>query len=192
VTATDAGANDTTATIGGWYHPGTCPQKHQVHWFCTPITKDTHPWAFHKNTPQQQISKIELYATLCLYKSLAYNNQNVTVTIPMTTDNCSNAYKIFNYKTRLADSKNKRKHAANQSHCTATASMLVEIALIQQATSTVPTLGHAYREHNTWADHFTHRDFDGFSEQNRFTPDGSCCLILDELTQTTTNTKHPP
>ena len=31
--ASDAGANDTTATVGGWYSHTVAPKKYEVHWF---------------------------------------------------------------------------------------------------------------------------------------------------------------
>jgi hypothetical protein len=108
----------------------------------------------------------------------------------MTTDNRGNGYKVSNYRSRLDFSKNKRKHSASQHHCTAAAAKLMEISLIQQDTSTLPTLVHAHREHNTWADQLTHRDFSGSNESKRFFPDELNWHILDVLTKTHPN--HPP
>ncbi|CAE8655241.1 unnamed protein product [Polarella glacialis] len=44
--ATDAGADDTTATIGGWFSDLQNPRQVDVSWFFLQLTKDNAPWAF--------------------------------------------------------------------------------------------------------------------------------------------------
>ena len=70
--------------------------------------------------------------------------------------------------------------------------MLMEMALIQHETSSIPTVTHAYREHNTWADQLTHSDFNGFDLEKRFYPDETHWHIFDQLSTTMTPTTKPP
>eukprot|EP00971_Amphidinium_carterae_P097847 1936104-Amphidinium_carterae.2 len=44
--ATDAGASNTSAAIGGWWSPSPGTPKCKVSWFAEPITSQRHPWAW--------------------------------------------------------------------------------------------------------------------------------------------------
>ena len=146
--ATDAGANDTEATIGGWYSTLSEPNKDQVHWFYMPITREAHKWAYDLNTPQQRIAAMELYATLILMKHITANSLDMAIQIPMVTDNMGNAYAVTDYHCRKWPN----------------LAILMEMALTQHHHRVRAALSHVHRENNTWADQLTHRDTDGFSQ----------------------------
>ena len=152
--ATDAGANDTDATVGGWYSNIRNPAKHEVHWFCIPITKTEHPWAYTKDTPKQCIAAIELYATLLLLKHLTSINTLVNMTLPLHTDNMGNSYTSTDFKCKKWPN----------------SAILMEIALVQHHHRMRLDLQHVHRENNQWSDQLTHRDFTGFNQLLRFQP----------------------
>ena len=64
--ATDAGADDITATVGGWYSHNTCPSKSEVHWFYMEIIRKSYgnntlgllKSSLHNN-PSQLLSSME-------------------------------------------------------------------------------------------------------------------------------------
>ena len=145
--ATDAGADDTKATIGGWYTTAQNPTKDQVHWFYLEITKTSHPWAYEKLTPQQSISAIELYGTMLITKILQPTNTDISTQLPIRTDNQGNAYNIANYKAKKWPNY----------------AIMLEMALQEYHTGNHPEVTHTFRENNTWADQLTHRDTTGFN-----------------------------
>ena len=99
--ATDAGANDTSATVAGWYSHQNYPQKHEVHWFYIIIDQTDHPWAFKGGTPQQHIAALELYGTLILLKHIAQKHHATTnITIPLLRDNQGNTYNVADYRSK--------------------------------------------------------------------------------------------
>ena len=150
--ATDAGANDTDATIGGWYSLQRDAAKHEVHWFSQRLHRDTDPWAFSKDTPKQCIAAIELYASMLLLKHLVANYAHIDMAIPMHTDNMGNAYTSCDYKCKKWPN----------------SAILMEMALEQHHHRTRLQLHHVHRENNTWADQLTHCDFTGFHPTKRF------------------------
>ena len=85
--ATDAGANDDSATVGGWTSHTATPHKNKVRWFCIPITRTRHPWAYAQGSPQRIISALELYGTLLLYRDMSAAASTSSVTLPIKTDN---------------------------------------------------------------------------------------------------------
>ncbi len=155
--ATDAGANDTDATVGGWYSNNDSPAKHEVHWFSIPITREEHPWAYTRDTPMHCIAAIELYATLLLMKHITSNSTIVNMTLPMHTDNMGNSYSSVDFKCKKWPN----------------SAILMEIALVQHHKRMRLDLQHVHRENNQWADQLTHRDFRGFNESNRVFPNSS-------------------
>ena len=46
IAATDAGANEQGATIGGWFSHAPEYNKSEVYWFIADITPEEHPWAY--------------------------------------------------------------------------------------------------------------------------------------------------
>ena len=149
IAATDAGADDVHATIGGWYSTETNPKKDQVHWFYLCINQTDHPWAYEKLTPQQSISAIELYGTMLLTKHLSPNAAQVQAYLPIRTDNQGNAYNVANYKAKKWPNY----------------AILLEMALHEYKTGIHPQVNHTYRENNTWSDQLTHRDTTGFNKE---------------------------
>ena len=165
--ATDAGANQTTATIGGWYTNATHPQQHNVHWFSTHITQADHPWAYEHDNPQRRISAIELYATLLLVKTIAKQSDtnHTGISTTLRTDNLGNTYNIMNYKANTWPN----------------SALMMEIALTQHYHHCKPTIQHIHRDLNTWADQLTHSNYEGFNPTLRFTPDQHNWHILPQL-----------
>ena len=151
VAATDAGANDTDATIGGWFSTLREPSKHEVQWFSMPITRDDHPWAYDLGTPQQRIAAMELYATLILMKYITASSTDMDLCLPMVTDNMGNAYAVTDYHCRKWPN----------------SAILMEMALTQYHHRVRAAIKHVHRENNTWADQLTHSDYDGFSQALR-------------------------
>ncbi len=101
--ATDAGANDHEATIGGWFTTHQHPTKDNIFWFSTPITKESHHWAYHKNdNPQRAIAAIELYGTLVLQQLITKTTATSAsaITVKLRTDNKGNVYNVLNYKAK--------------------------------------------------------------------------------------------
>ena len=178
IAATDAGADETTATVGGWYCEHHNPQKHQVHWFYLPITKNTHPWAYEKLTPQQSISAIELYGTMLLTKYLTMGNADMTAQLPIRTDNQGNAYNVANYKARKWPSY----------------AIMLEMALQEYHTGIHPQVSHTHRENNTWADQLTHCDATGFNPELEIKINEGAMTwhILNDLLTIKSKNKDPP
>ena len=164
--ATDAGADDSTARVGGWYCTNPTPDKHEVHWFSVEVTRVRHPWAFSTGTPQQLIAALELYGTLLLLRHIAHStNGTVHVNIPMKTDNKGNSYSVTNYKAKKWPN----------------AAILMEIALTDHYMHCTPELTYTPRELNTWADDLTHDDHSGFNPDLQVHPNESDWYILDKL-----------
>jgi hypothetical protein len=152
--ATDAGANDKEATIEGWFTTHRNPGKTEVFWFSTPITKSSHPWAYHKNNnPQRTIAAIELYGTLVLQQLITQTTcaNTSAITVKQRTDNKGNVYNVLNYKAKQWPNYD----------------ILMELALQQHFTNTRTSITHIHREHNCWSDQLTHRDFTGFNPNLR-------------------------
>ena len=95
IAAKDAGANEQGATIRGWFSHTPEYNKHEVHWFIAHRTLEQRPWAY-EGSPQSNIASIELYATLCLFQHLSQYSKRAVLSIPMTTDNKGNAYRVSN------------------------------------------------------------------------------------------------
>ena len=146
--ATDAGADETSATIGGWYSTSPMADKSDVHWFYLDITKQKHNWAYEKLTPQQSISAIELYGTLILTKHLSQQHTQLSAQLPIRTDNQGNAYNVANYKARKWPNY----------------AILLELAMHEYHTGIHPVVTHTHRENNQWADQLTHKDTTGFNQ----------------------------
>jgi hypothetical protein len=93
--ATDAGADDHSAAVGGWFSTEQMPSKNTVFWFMEEITGDKHPWAFDKETPQQRISSLELYSSICLVKIILLQDTASRPIVPIFTDNQGNALALL-------------------------------------------------------------------------------------------------
>ena len=96
IATTDAGASERGATIGGWFSHTPEYNKHEVHWFIAGITPEQHPWAYEGSN----IASIEFYATLCLFQYLSQSSTRAVLSIPMSTENKGNAYRISNMKSK--------------------------------------------------------------------------------------------
>ena len=145
--ATDAGANDTDATIGGWYSTHPAPAKHEVHWFYMDIDQTKHPWAYDRGSPKLRIAAIELYGTMILMKHIVSHSTDMSITLPMVTDNMGNAYAATSWKSKIWPN----------------SLLLLELALTRHHHRMRTELKHVHRENNTWSDQLTHRNTDGFN-----------------------------
>jgi hypothetical protein len=85
--ATDAGADDSKAAVGGWFSDKQNPDKAEVWWFMEEATQKEHPWAFSRGSPQRRNSSLELYGTIILVKLILKLRNNRPCTIPIFTDN---------------------------------------------------------------------------------------------------------
>jgi hypothetical protein len=168
--ASDAGANDTTATVGGWIiaqqptfdddgnrlPPQTVDdhRKHEALWFHVKSNKTEHPWAFDKTSPQKRIAALELYGTLLLFTALRLQqNCNATqpIHVPMLTDNQGNAFSILNNNTKKWP-------------C---AAILMELCYQAHTSACIPDIEHIKRDYNKWADALTNDDFTNFDNNKR-------------------------
>jgi len=70
VGASDAGANDTSAAIGGWFSFSQSFDKASVNWFMQDITALEFPWLYDKGSPQKRIAALEMLATVQLVKAI--------------------------------------------------------------------------------------------------------------------------
>jgi hypothetical protein len=162
--ASDAGADETKATIGGWIAEQTTSDpilQQNTWWFHITPNATTHPWAFDKTTPQQRIAALELYGTLILFRHLTHastkinEHKTISLHIPMLTDNQGNAYSILNRNTKKWP-------------CSA---ILMELCATAHHTGCVPNIEHTKRTNNTWADALTNNNFTGYDPNKRLHPD---------------------
>ncbi|CAE8634286.1 unnamed protein product, partial [Polarella glacialis] len=146
--ATDAGADDTTATIGGWFSDLQNPKQVDVSWFFLQLTKDNAPWAFDKGSPQRRIAALEMFGTLLLFRHLAQEDKigGHSVYIPLLTDNQGNALSILNHRTKKWP-------------CSP---ILMELVLQAHVFHTPIAIRHVKRDFNIWADALTNSIFLGF------------------------------
>ncbi|CAE8624621.1 unnamed protein product [Polarella glacialis] len=146
--ATDAGADDTTATIGGWFSDLQNPRQVDVSWFFVQLTKDNAPWAFGKSSPQRRIAALEMFGALLLFRHLAQEDKigGHSVYIPLLTDNQGNALSILNHRTKKWP-------------CSP---ILMELVLQAHVFHTPIAIRHVKRDFNIWADALTNSDFWGF------------------------------
>jgi hypothetical protein len=154
VGASDAGAKNGQATIGGWFCDTAAPgaekiTRQGVHWFAFDANPSDHPWAFDKGDPQLRIAALELYGSLVLFKLMAAQSQSeqVPISIPLLTDNQGNAYSILNSNTKKWP-------------CSA---ILMELCSTAHHHNCLPGIEHIKRDRNTWADDLTNHKFSGLS-----------------------------
>eukprot|EP00971_Amphidinium_carterae_P127311 2522783-Amphidinium_carterae.1 len=142
--ATDAGANDHRATVGGWWSQSGTPVKDQVLWFSVELTAVNCPWAWTTGNPQHKVGALELFANWLLLHMIAETaqGQHVCWKVRLNTDNQSNAYGLHRWSLR------------GSPQCF----ILMEIALIAERYNMYPAVNHVGREHNQWADQLTHGD----------------------------------
>ena len=152
--ATDAGAGDTTATVGGWFSNTQDPQKDQVWWFMEPITEASHPWAFEKGTPQRRISSLELYGAVVLAKLITHKLGSQPAIIPIFTDNQGNALALLSGRSKRWPN----------------AAMIMDLVVTLHIAGSSIRPSFVKREFNTWADQLTHMDSTGFSPDRRLIP----------------------
>ena len=165
--ATDAGADDSHARIGGWYSTVENPAQTDVHWFTHQITPEVEPWAHP--TPQHHIATLEMYATVLMFQHISSTSTHATVEVLMITDNKGNSYSALNYKSKSWP------HAG----------VLMELALTTYYRNVHPNLQHVHRELNTWADQLTHNDTARFTPSKQFSANTKNFYILDRLHELT-------
>jgi hypothetical protein len=156
--AADAGASDTSATIGGWISDlsGDVIAKNKVWWFSYKMDKIHQPWAFDKGAPKLRIAALELMATVLLvHYSGSKNFGSAEIMLPLRTDNQGNAFSV------------RRNYAKKWPN----AAIMMELAMRRHNTGIRPHLSHVNRDQNVWADQLTHSDFNGFDENLRMTDD---------------------
>ena len=149
--ATDAGADDESAAVGGWFSAEDNPDKQSVHWFMEKISRENHPWAYDKATPQQRISSLELYGSICLVKLILQQDISSTPIIPIFTDNQGNALALL----------------ANRSKKWPNAAFIMDLALTLFLADAQVRPQFIKREYNEWADQLTHLDTSGFTADKR-------------------------
>jgi hypothetical protein len=157
--ASDAGADGSSATVGGWLCCGSGRTKEEVYWFVHDLHRDLEPWAFSKEKVQQRIAAIELYGTLMLLQLMtfyAHPHDKRTALLPVATDNQGNTYNILSMSARKWPN----------------AAILMEICLLGHKTGMQPAIAHVPRDFNTWADQLTHHNYDGFHPSKRIQVDG--------------------
>eukprot|EP00971_Amphidinium_carterae_P321037 6381635-Amphidinium_carterae.1 len=152
--ATDAGASQHSATIGGWWSTSPEPQKDRVQWFSMELSPVQHAWAWKSGNPQHRIGAIELYANLVLLHMVSQTSDgsHLCWRVKSLTDNRSNAYGLHRWSLK----------AQPQSL------LLIEIALLALRHNVYPAVEHIKRDHNTWADQLPHSDYSGFNLSSRW------------------------
>ena len=152
--ASDAGADDYVATIGGWFTDKHQPRQDQVYWFSLVLEPEIFPWLFDKPKLSQRISAMELLGTLVLYcqiLSKLQKKERLLFHIPLMTDNQGNAYSILNAQTKTWPN----------------SALLMELVAQTLVAGTGLVVEHKKRDHNQWADQLTHSDFCGFDPSKR-------------------------
>eukprot|EP00971_Amphidinium_carterae_P350444 6491545-Amphidinium_carterae.1 len=175
--ATDAGADSTSATIGGWWASTPGMPKHKVIWFAEPITSQLQPWAWATGNPQHKVAALELYANLVLLHMVRdeLDGCHATWRIRSTTDNQANAYGLHRWSL---------KGWPNYL-------ILMEIALLAQQHHIYPAVSHTSRDNNTWADQLTHLEFQGFDTALRWRPPRPLPSFLPDLWPTSLKSAWP-
>ena len=104
-----------------------------------------HPWAFKGGNPQKRIAALELLGTLLLCKHLIAQQGMVPgrARLPVGSE-----LNLSSKKPRAA-------------------ALLMELVLTLHREGCNLAPSHIPQEFNTWADEFTHPDFQGFSSDRR-------------------------
>ena len=147
--ASDAGASDSHATVGGWFSDKPHPEKHEVFWFLVDMDPATHPWAFDKGDPKLRIAAMELFGSLLLFRHLVQRQETATkaaLYVPLLTDNMGNVYSVLNARTK-------------EWPCSA---IMMELISEAHLSAVFPDIRHVRREFNTWADDLTNHRTQGF------------------------------
>jgi len=153
--ATDAGADDAEATIGGWVSQSSPAVKAECRWFSLVIPRKLHPWVWSRGeNPKRCIAALELLALIYLVRMIAEEKApNMHLKVKGISDNKGNTHALMGCYNR------KLPGAAVQmelSSCCARSQVWLEI-------------DHAKRDFNKWADQLTHDgDVDGFSPHLRW------------------------
>lgn len=152
--ASDAGADEKVATIGGWFTDRQQPQQNQAFWLSFVLSPAVFPWLLDKPKLSQRISAMELLGTLILYCQILAKlpkNESIRFYIPLMTDNQGNAYSILNAQTKTWPN----------------SALLMELVAQTLVAGTGLVVEHKKRDHNKWADQLTHSDFRGFDLSKR-------------------------
>jgi hypothetical protein len=154
--ASDASANDTDASIGGWFTDNDFPLKSEVWWFREDLTQANTPWLFDKPTPQRRIASFELLGTLCLFQHLIAVSPpgNMHLHVPLMTDNQGNALSILN----------------NNSKKWPTSAILMELVTQAHIREVAIAASHIKRSRNKWADDLADNRLQGFTPDKRVSP----------------------
>ena len=174
--ASDAGADDTRAAIGGWFSVSQQFDKSSVYWFMKDVTSSEFPWLFDKGSPQKRIAALEMLATVSLVKTILSLVGNAPLTIPIHTDTKGNAFALL----------------ANRSRKWPVSGLLMELGMTLHKHSSSIRPSFLKREWNEWADQLTHLDSSGFSPENQVTLSTSSeWLILPKLLELIPGTSGP-
>jgi hypothetical protein len=176
VGASDAGANDTSAAIGGWFSFSQSFDKASVNWFMQDITALEFPWLYDKGSPQKRIAALEMLATVQLVKAILLHSGKLALTIPIHTDNKGNAFALL----------------ADRSRKWPISGLLMELGMSLHKHSSSIRPSFFKRERNVWADQLTHLDSSGFSSDKQvLLPPFSEWLIFPKLLEFLPGTSGP-
>ena len=168
--ASDAGATDKKATIGGWFSQKRNSCKGEVLWYAIDLTDQSASWAFDKKSFKKRIAALELLGTIVLIRLMVrcFRSSVPNVQLPLRTDNLGNAFAIGkSYSKKWPNS-----------------ALLMELECIKHRFGLRTHISHVKRESNTWADQLTHLDFDGFEPSLRLATnlkDVPKWLVFDKL-----------
>ena len=152
--ATDAGADDSTATVGGWFSHLESPKKSEVWWFMEQMKVEHHPWAFDKGPPQRRISSLELYGSVVLTKLILSKLAQKPAIIPIFTDNQGNALALLSSRSKRWPN----------------SAMIMDLVVTLHLAGSSIRPSFVKREFNTWADQLTHMNSSGFSTDKQLLP----------------------
>ena len=157
--ASDAGASDTRACIGGWFSDQPNPVQQDVWWFVYELDSDKAPWAFNKISPKRKIAALELLGSVILARlmSLKFGTRAAEVTLTMKTDNQGNAYAWA------------KRSARKWPNC----ALMMELSAIQLMAGVRTSMAHVKRDQNIWADDLTNLKLQGFNPDKQMFKDFS-------------------
>ena len=153
--ASDAGASDSKATVGGWFSFKPNPKQSEVFWYAYSLTPSSAPWAFDKVSPKRRISALELLGTILLAKFSAkrLGARALGVTLSANTDNQGNSFSL----------------AKKSAKAWPNSALMMELAAHEIHTGARCQVSHVKRASNVWADDLTNGKFQNFCKDLRET-----------------------
>ena len=166
---TDAGADETSVTIGGWESKDNADWKHS-RWFSQRFTADTCPWLFVKGDGKLTISASELLGSLVAVLLFTKDSDQLThgvIKFKGGTDNKGNSFIVSKLLTTKWPG----------------AAVLMQLSELLMRRGLWLDLEWCPREENTIADRLTNLDLEGFDPALRLEVDVSASQfpLLHEL-----------